>query len=463
MGLFNILGTGLSGLQAAQKALDVVGQNIANANTPGYSRQRVDLKSVQITPNPSLYTGPASLLDGVSVTGVERVKSDYLQAAASSAQAKQSALQSQVTPLSNVEALTHEPSDTGLQATLDNFYKDWGALANSPKPGAAGSVVLADGAAVASQLNTLSNGVSTEWSNQRANLGNVVQQANSAATQVASLNSEILRGQSAGLNVNDLLDKRDVAVDTLTSLVGGVVSKADDGTVSVLVGGVSLVSAGASATLTLGGGSDLSTVGADPPTLSIGTIAVSPSSGSAAGLLSALRTDLPSISAQLDAVANSVRDAVNNLSVAGFTYVGDPGENFFSGTGAADLAVSLTSNTQLAVSGTAGAADGSNAGRIADLIDDAAASAALGGEPGPSALWRSLTSGLGAQVQGLKTALTTQTSIVGTAQNAVTEDAGVSLDEETVNMLLFQRSYQASAKVISAADEMMQTILAMGR
>jgi flagellar hook-associated protein 1 len=463
MGVFNILGTGLSGLQAAQKALDVVGQNIANANTPGYSRQRVDLKSSQITPTPGLYTGPTSVLNGVSITGTTRVKSDYLQAAASSALAKESALQSQATPLSNIEALTHEPSDTGLQASLDEFYTAWSHLATTPDSGAAGAVVLQNGAAVASQLNTLSQGVANEWTNQRANLGNVVQQANSAAQQVASLNSEILRGQSAGINVNDLLDKRDVTVNTLSSLVGGVVTKADDGTVSVLVGGVSLVSGGASATLTLGGGTDLSNVTGDPPTLSIGTVSVNPTTGSAAGLLSALRTDLPSVSAQLDAVAVSVRDAVNTLSNGGFTLSGDPGTDFFSGTGAGDLTVSLTSSAQLAVSSTAGAQDGSNAGRLADLSDDATASAVLGGSPGPSALWRSLTSGLGAQVKGLNTALATQSSIVDTAQNAVTEDSGVSIDEETVNMLLFQRSYQASAKVISAADEMMQTLLAMGR
>jgi flagellar hook-associated protein 1 len=441
----------------------VVGQNIANANTPGYSRQRVDLKSAQITPTPGLYTGPTTLLGGVTVTGVERVKSDYLQAAASSALAKQSALQSQATPLSNVEALTHEPTDTGLQSSLDTFYAAWGGLANTPDNGAAGAVVLQDGAAVASQLNTLSAGVANEWTNQRANLSNVVQQANSAAAQVASLNTEILRGQSAGLNVNDLLDKRDATVDTLSSLVGGVISKADDGTVSVLVGGVSLVSGSSSSPLTLGGGTDISNVATDPPTLSIGTLKVSPTTGSAAGLLSALGTDLPAVSAQLDAVAVSVRDAVNTLSTGGFTLAGSAGADFFSGTGAGDLAVSLTSSADLAVSSTAGAQDGSNAAKIADLADDAKAATVLGGTPGPSALWRSLTSGLGAQVKGLNTALATQTSIVGTAQNAVTEDSGVSIDEETMNMLLFQRSYQASAKVISAADEMMQTLIAMGR
>jgi flagellar hook-associated protein 1 FlgK len=462
MSMFNILGTGLSGLQAAQKALDIAGQNISNANTAGYSRQRVDFQAAQVTPTPGLYTGPVTLLNGVVVTGIERVKSDYVQAAASSALAKQAALQSQATPLSNVEALTHEPSDTGLQASLDLFYADWGKLATTPDSKAAGAVVLADGAKVASQLNTLSTGLSTEWSNQRADLTNVVQRANSAAEQVATLNTQIMLGQTGGSNVNDLLDKRDVALDSLIGLVGGVVTRSDDGMVSLLVGGVSLVSAGASSTLSLTGGNDLSTQATDPPALSIGAITITPSSGSAAGLLSALRTDLPVVADQLNAIAIAVKDAVNGLQTTGYTYAGDDGTDFFSGTGARDLAVALTDTTQLAVSSTAGAADGSNAARIATLADDAFAEATLG-SPGPSVLWRTLTSGLGAQVQGLNSAIATQTSIVQTAQTAVTEDSGVSLDEETVNMLLFQRSYQASAKIISAADEMLQTLLAMGR
>jgi flagellar hook-associated protein 1 FlgK len=462
MSMFNILGTGLSGLQAAQQALDVIGQNIANANTDGYSRQRVDLKTSQINPSPSLYTGSTTLLSGVSTGAVERMKTAYLQTAASTALGKQSALQSQATPLSKVEALTHEPSDTGLQATLDKFYGDWADLANNPTSGAAGGIVLTDGSAVASQLNTLSRGVATEWANQRDNLSAVVQQANSAAQQVSTLNSQIVQGQATGLNVNALLDQRDITVNTLASLVGGTTATSDNGQVSVLVGGISLVTGGSAIQLTLGGGSDLSGVAADPPTLSIGKVMVSPSSGSAAGLLSALRTDLPSISTQLDSVATSLRDAVNGLQTGGFTLAGASGSAFFVGTGAADLAVGLSSADELAVSAVAGAQDGSNAQRIADLSDDATAAAALGGAPGPSALWRGITSTLGAQVQGLNTALATQTSIVGTAQNAVISDSGVSIDEESVNMLLFQRSYQASAKVITAADAMLQTLISMG-
>jgi flagellar hook-associated protein 1 FlgK len=467
MSLFNILGTGTSGLLAAQQALNVVGQNVANASTPGYSRQRVDQATLQSNPTPGLYTGFETQINGVKVTTIERIKNAFLQATASNALARQSSLQGQLNPLNSIQTQLSEPSDTGLQATLDTFYAAWGTLANNPTPSntTAGVIVLNTARAVTSGLNTLAVGVAAEWQNQRANLSALVTQVNDAATTVAQLNGQIVQGQVGGLNVNDLMDKRDQAVNTLASLVGANAATGVDGQVSVAINGVSLVSAGVTNALRLTGGADITVAGTDPPTLMIGAVVATPSLGTAAGALAALRTDLPSISGQLDGIANSLRDAVNGIQTTGFTLAGAAGTDFFSptSTGARDLTVALTSSDEIAVSSSAGSHDGSNALKVADLADDNTATAALGGNPGPSERWRTLTSGLGTQIQGLNTALTSQTAIVASTQNAVDTDSGVNLDEEMTNMLLYQRSYQASAKIIVAADEMLQTVIGMVR
>ena len=257
------------------------------------------------------------------------------------------------------------------------------------------------------------------------------------------------------------MDERDRAVTALSSLVGGVAMNGVDGQVSVSIGGVALVSGSYSTQLTVAGGGDVTVAGTNPPTLMIGSIQAIPSQGAAAGLLASLRTDLPSISNQLDAVANTLRDSVNSLQTTGYTIAGATGSAFFSGTGAANLTVALTTPDQLAVSSFPGAVDGSNALKIANLSDDNASSAALGGAVGPSALYRTMTTGIGTQVQGLNTALVSQTSIVTSTQSAVDSDSGVSLDEELTNMLLYQHAYEASAKVITATDEMLQTLIGM--
>jgi flagellar hook-associated protein 1 FlgK len=463
--LTNILWTGRAGMSAAQQAMNVVGQNVANVDTPGYSRQRTDQVALQSQPFPGLYTGYDVQLSGVDVAQIERVKNDFIQAVANSAVAKQSALQGQVDPLNTVQTALTEPSDTGIQAGLDTFFHGWTTLANSPTPAnsTAGNLVLSNAAALTNQLNTLSTAIESEWNNQLATLGGVVDQVNAAAAQVADLNTQIVEGGVNHLTVNDLLDKRDAAVNTLSKLVGASAQVGVNGQINVSISGVALVQGGLVAPLSLAGGGSISVVDTDPPQLMIGSVVATPSLGQAAGILSALRSDLPTVSTQLDGVASSLITIVNTQHNAGFTLNGDAGGDFFTGTGARDIAVALTSADQIAVSATAGSHDGSNAAKIADLANDNTASAALGGGPGPTVQYRTLTALIGTKIQSLNTALSSQTAIVTSTQNAVDSDSGVNLDEELTNMLLYQRAYQASAKIITAADDMLQTLIAMVR
>ena len=189
-----------------------------------------------------------------------------------------------------------------------------------------------------------------------------------------------------------------------------------------------------------------------------GTTVVPVDSGSAAGYLAVLGSDLPSLSARLDTVATSLRDMVNAVHQTGFQADGTPGGVFFDGTDAQSLTVVPTSPGQLAVTPAAGTVDGSIALQIGDLSDEMAQQTQLGGT-GPTAQWRDLTTMLGVKVQSLQNAGKVQDSVVAAADAAVETDSGVNLDEEMTTLLQFQRSYQASARVVTTVDSILDTLI----
>jgi len=456
---FSSLNTAITGMSAAQRAMDAAGQNVVNANTDGYSRQRVDLASVGATSAATLYTGSTgNSIGGVTVETVERVRNAFLEGARANAGADLSALNARSSVMTGAEQLLSEPGDTGLQQVFDTFFSAWHDLAAHPQDEAAGAVVLQDGAAVADQIRSTAQGIGEQWTNSLEDLRSVVDQTNQASKDLAGLNETIRQGVSVGNPVNELMDKRDQLVRKLGELVGATAEPGADGGIQVTVNGITIVSGSTAQPLTLQGGTDITGAAGNPPKLMWQGTTVPVVSGAAGGLATALGSDLPNLSRDVDTMAMSMKDAVNQLHSSGFTLDGGAGGDFFSGTEALDLAVVPTSTSDLAVATVSGKVDGSNAGKIADLSDDRVATALLGG-PGPSEQWRAIAATTGTTVQSLERSVEVQTSVVSTADDAVEADAGVNVDEEMTNMLLFQRAFQAAARVITTVDEMLDTLI----
>jgi flagellar hook-associated protein 1 FlgK len=319
-------------------------------------------------------------------------------------------------------------------------------------------VVIQRGIAVADRLNSVAGGLADIWTTSHDDLEVVVAQTNQAASDLASVNEKIRQGTNAGLNVNELMDQRDTLVRTLSDLVGGVAVPGDGGTISVSVNGVTLVGGSTAQKFTLGGAGSIANAKTNPPALMWGTTVVPVDSGAAAGLLGVTSSDLPTLAAKVDAVAVALRDSVNAVHAGGFTLGGAAGTAFFTGTNALSFAVAVSQPSDLAVASAAGVINGGNALRLGDLVDDVKSAAVLGAA-GPAELWRNLSTGLGVQVQSLENAQTVQASVLSTADSAVESDAGVSIDEEMTNMLLYQRAYQASSRVITTVDEMLDTLI----
>jgi flagellar hook-associated protein 1 FlgK len=458
------LNTAISGLNAAQRAIETTSQNIVNANTPGYARQRVQMSSLGATTASHFYTGDTgTFIGGVQVDGVFRVRDTFLETARVNAGGAKAALDVQASTLSGAEGLLNEPGENGVQAVLDDFYSSWHDLAANPgdaqKTAAAGAVVLQKASAVTTQLKFVSAGLDERWAAASDQLSVSVGQLNQAATDLAVVNQKIKESVVADRPANELMDKRDTLVRTIGELAGGRAVEGRDGEVNVLVNGITLVSGNRAEQFTVAGGINIVQAGIDPPRVMLGAIQVPIQSGRTAGLLASLGTDLPTMDDQLNSVAVALRDAVNTVHNNGYTLDGTAGTDFFSGSGAGDLEVIPQSGADLAVASAAGVVDGANAMAIGDLALDDNSAAVLGGTPGASVQLRGLAADVGTKLQGLNNAADVQSTVLDTANAAADSDSGVSIDEEMTSLLMYQRAYQASARVITAVDEMMDTLV----
>lgn len=421
------LQTALSGLLAEQQALDVTGHNIANANTEGYSRQSAVLETNQAIQIPALssITGQgAQLGTGVTVETYTRIRNAYLDAQWRTQNTALSGASTQAEELTQAQGAFNEPSSTGISSQLSAFWSAWNSLAASPNSEAAKAGVVAAGERLAGAFNQLSGQLATissqageQYAARTAPVGEVQDMAN----QVAQLNGQIKLAEQAGQPPNDMLDRRDLLLDKLSSLAGVTVTQQKDGTDTVTFG---------DAAKPLVEGSTVNW----PQTL---TSAAGGQLGALLGLTGPGGA-LSSIQNELDTVAASVAGSVNALHTS---------TPFFSGTTAGTLAVAVKpSQVQTSSTETAGGNDVALA--IAGLRGGAA-------DQGYSALVEQV----GSSVQGAQNEEKNLQTVLTTIGNQRQSVSGVSLDEEMTNLISFQRGYQASARTLTAMDAMLETLI----
>jgi flagellar hook-associated protein 1 FlgK len=450
---FTGLSTALSALYAQRRGLDVTGQNIANANTDGYSRQRVNLESVGGSPTPALYSTAEATGGGVAVTDVARIRDAFLDARSRNEHAHGAYYTAQKQVYGAIEQTFNEPSDTGLQSQMSEYWSAWGDVANSPTSDAARTQLIQRGITAATTMNNLHNSLATLWSAQREQLDATVTDINASAASVAQLNKDILSAKQANLpSMNELADQRDKLVAHISELTGGSVHARENGTVDVYLNGSPLVSGLNARSLAVDGGRRLEDQAQEPVALrwTDNDSAASVASGSVASNLETLNGTLPTYSEKLDKVANALMTSVNDLHASGYDRNGDGGVDFFSGTGAADIAVAISDPAEVAASLTAGTADGAGADLIAGLADS---------KVGADYEYRQVVVNLGVEAQTVNRRADIQDTITSQVDAARDGQSGVSLDEEMTNMLQFQRAYQAASKVLSVIDDTLNTLI----
>lgn len=454
-GTLSSLNTALSALRYNRVAMDVASHNIANVATEGYNRRRVDGESMGAPVVPARWSTYEGAGSGVRTSSIVRMNDVLLDNRARTEHSSLSYLQLRATALARMESGVGEPGDSGVSAAMADFRSSWQDLANDPGGNAARGQVLARAESLAGALAAQAANVSAEMTTQRLTLQGSVAEVDTVATELAATNRAIATAALDGVDVSDLADTRDVLGLRLAELTGGVGLLQPDGTMTVSVAGVSLVSGSTAGTLriatgvTASGGPDGSPVtfaidhGATSTTL---TADVRGEVGASADLLN---TTLPAYAAGLGAVGRDLADTVNAVHAAGYDLDGTTGTAFFSydpADPAATLTVAVTARQVAASSLPGGVLDGSNA----DVIGTAGT---------PEGSYQRLVNGFGTEVASAQRLVRTQSLLTTQVDSAREQLSGVNLDEETVAMLTAQRAYEAAARVMSVMDSVLDTLI----
>ena len=305
---FSGLNTALTSLQAQRRGLELAAQNVANANTDGYSRQRLDLESIGASPTPTIFSVFNGTNGGVRISDVVRFRDQFMEIQAALEHGAMANLNVGSSTMQKIEQLFPEPGDTGLASQLAAFWAGFDDVANHPDDPASRTQLIERGKTVAASLNRLSDQLDQLRQNTISELSATVTEINATADQVQQLNRSIKAAQISGIEVNELMDKRDLLVNKLAELTGGSIRNLEYGQVQVTVAGTPLVGAGSAQHLTI------NTTGS-PVTVrwQATNSVVSITSGKAGGELTAINSTIPAYSARLDAVATTLRDTVNQF------------------------------------------------------------------------------------------------------------------------------------------------------
>lgn len=228
----NILGTGISGLNAAQANLLTTSHNISNADTPGYTRQEV----IQSTNIPQS-SGAGFIGRGVNVTTVQRIHNQFLTTQLLQVQTQSSQLETHYTQIKQIDNLLADPV-SGLSPALQDFFSGVNDVAANPSSVPSRQAMISSAQALASRFHSLDQRLSEMHDGANTEIRSSINEINSLAKQIAELNHNIVmaEGAAGGHPANDMLDQRDELINQLSKLVNTDVVKQRDGTLNIFIG-----------------------------------------------------------------------------------------------------------------------------------------------------------------------------------------------------------------------------------
>lgn len=448
-----ILEIGKRGMFANQKALEVVGQNIANANTPGYSRQRVDLDAIEFKKG-GLATGL-----GVNVQTVKQLRDTFAETRLREKEADLGGYDEQIKLYEQLEVLFASGSENDMDKLLTKFFNSFSELSNNPESLALRQSVVYSANNLINRFHELDAGLDAIKTDISKEATVVVSEINRLASDIAKLNVQIASASESGQADNKALDLRAMRLDELSKLVDVDTIYSNNDSVEVRIGALVLVqhdrtfnvdseidSVNNTFRLRLNNGRTLKSVG-----------------GKLGAMIDSYDSILPEYANRLDNLAESLVTKVNQIHVNGYDLNNNTGISFFQNGNTSASTIGLNSQIQndvtlIAASNTNNAVGNAEAARqIFALLDDTSA------VQNQSFIEYSLSiaSDTGFKISGLKTQVESATSSKLMLENQKTATSGVNMDEELANMINFQNAYQASARVIASVQAMYDTILSL--
>ncbi|MGA2528119.1 MAG: flagellar hook-associated protein FlgK [Acidimicrobiales bacterium] len=468
-----------SGIEADEAELDTAAQNLSNVSTPGYAKEVVNLANASA----STATGVG---EGVTIQSVSENSSSLYDQLNLVSQAQLGSANETASIQSLAQNAFPEPSTTGLSSQLSQLWTDLSTLATEPSSSAAQETVVQDANQLTqsfngaySQLSDVAQQLSNDLEGQASTNAGYVGQANQLINQIATLNGDILAGQNGGTNMNSLVDARREAVDQLGTLLGVRTTTEPDGTMTVMSGGIQLVSSTNAVDLQATGS-------ASAGDLAVETTSgdVLPAAGQIGAVLTGVNTTIPTYQSQLSSVADSLAQNLNSLQSNGVSSSGIPGETSAAGappyagawlpsifvneassttyTPGATSAQSISVNPSLVTDPSliATASGSSTAGSTTIDPTTAQAMAAVGqASGGPDDLYESLVGLVGSQTSAANNDQSSAQALSDSTTAQLSGVEGVDVNEETVGMLTAQQAYQAVAAVINSTTTALQALL----
>jgi flagellar hook-associated protein 1 FlgK len=450
MSLIGLLSIARSALLAQQRAMSVTAHNVANAQTPGYSRQRLDLAAAEPLRLPFGMLGR-----GVTSPGLGRARDTLLDLALRTDSGGLGHAQTRLDLLGGVENALLEPSDQGVATAFDELVQAFGDLANEPASGALREIVRGAGRRFVGEVHRVNDALAAGAAEARTRLADQVQEVNRLAAELAGLNQAI--AAAGGEGTPDLADRRDLLLDRLAAFGTVRVLAQSGGSVNVVLGNHTQVEGARAndlAAMSLAGGGWA--VGSAASGTAVGT-----GPGSLAALTELLSTTLPGMQSQLDQYVAFVAGEFNAIHAAGYTLTGGTAVNFFSlpspsaGQLALDAAI-LASGDNIAAGATAAPGDGNNALALAALAGQPIAG--LGGRT-LRQTYETFAATVGRAAQDADRDVSVRQALVERDETRRQAVSGVSVDEEMVTLIGQQQAYAAAARLVKAADELMRELI----
>ena len=430
----------------------VVSANMANANTPGYSREIVNLSSAGST-----QVGNVAIGNGVSIDSITSVRDQLIGLRIQQQTSQQTAASAQSSALASAQTYFSGTSGT-IGTDLSAFFTSLSALSSAPSNAAARQTAISDAQDLVSTFNNASNGLTSTQSGLNTQVSGDVTQINALASQIAVLNTQVSQSIALGQDGGTALDQRDTLEQQLAGLTSISITTTAQGDTIATGTGTALVVAGQSLALSATTGSN----GLTQVTDSAGTnITKTLTGGDLGGILQARDTTIAGLLAQLDTLASGFANAINSAQTKGFDLSKTPGGPLFTvpatvSGAAGSIALATTDGSAIAISSDGSAGSNGNLPTLTDVQTNA-----LAGGLSPTDSYAALVDSVGNAVSQANTQATSlQTSLtqLGNQQSAV---SGVSIDEESSNLIRYQQAYEAAAEVVTTIRSLFAATLTM--
>ncbi|NCN27013.1 flagellar hook-associated protein FlgK [bacterium] len=468
MSIQKVFDQGRSGLATNQKGLSVTSHNISNVNTDGYSRQRVDVENIDPTD-----LGAGRVGGGARVRSIARSHSDFVSRRLEKEGTDLHRARATTGIYSQIENIFTNDSEQGLSKTMSGFFNEVRSLSTDPTSMPMRSAVVESANNVARDFNRLNKALDDVRVDLDNRVEGTVMRVNGLTQRIADLNQRIMGIEGSQGVANDERDRRDLALRELSGLVDIQVSTIENGGVNVasgrigtLVSGIDNTEIAALRTQTEDF-PDAMMVGVKTASNGVRDVSEYVKGGELGAYLNTRDEFLAGLKSDVNQMAGTFASNVNQVNASGFDGRGDKGGGIFDfdtgavGAGTIKVSDELRLNPNLLAGAMKQGAAGDNS--VLLQMADLESKAIVGGEKTLLDFNSEIVGRVGIETRSANEALETQEGIYAQLENLREEESGVSLDEEAMNMIKYQKAFDASAKVIQVADSMLETVLNLKR